>query len=220
MTKRPGSFDLIIFDCDGVLVDSERITNTVFAEMLNELGLKVTLQDMFSDFVGRSMATCFEIIESRLGRALPAELEAAHRERTGAALSQDLKPVAGIHDALAAIDLPYCVASSGDNEKMRMTLGITRLLEKFEGRLFPVTEVACGKPCPGVFLYAAERMGAKPERTAVIEDSAIGVTAGIGAGMTVFGYAELTDPEVLRSAGAIVFPDMTTLPQLIESSVE
>lgn len=209
-------FDLIIFDCDGVLVDSERITNTIFAEMLNVLGLKVTLKDMYRDFVGRSMAACLRDVEQRLGYPVPADFVSEFRERTGAALSAGLKPVAGIHEALARIHVPCCVASSGDHEKMRMTLGLTGLLDQFDGRLFSSTEVPHEKPHPGVFLYAAERMGAVPERTAVVEDTVVGVTAGVQAGMTVFGYAELSDPDVLGRSGAVVFSDMADLPTLLD----
>jgi HAD superfamily hydrolase (TIGR01509 family) len=208
-------FELVIFDCDGVLVDSERITNVVFAEMLNELGLNVTLEDMFADFVGNSMAVCLEIIEARLGRAVPRGFVAEFKRRTRAAWLAQLKPVAGIEDVLEELDIPYCVASGGEHEKMRLTLGITGLLEKFEGRLFSVTEVKRGKPHPDVFLHAAKRMGANPARAAVVEDTEIGARAGVAAGMAVFGYAELSDPQKLADAGAVVFRSMKQLPALL-----
>ena len=208
-------FELVIFDCDGVLVDSERITNIVFAEMLNELGMDVTLEDMFADFVGNSMAVCLGIIEARLGRPVPRDFVAEYKQRTRAAWSVQLKPVAGIEDVLEEIDIPYCVASSGEHEKMRLTLGITGLLDKFEGRLFSVTEVKRGKPHADVFLHAAERMGASPARAAVVEDTEIGIRAGVAAGMAVFGYAELSDPKRLADAGAVVFRDMKQLPALL-----
>jgi HAD superfamily hydrolase (TIGR01509 family) len=209
------TFDLVIFDCDGVLVDSERITNTVFAAMLNELGLAVTLQDMFRDFVGRSMAQCVEMIEARLGRPVPDAWLDEYRTRTVAALARDLKPVSGIEAALDAIDIPCCVASSGDHDKMRATLGLIGLLPRFDGRLYSVTQVERGKPHPDVFLFAASRMGAAPDRCAVVEDTFIGARAGVAAGMTVFGYAALSDPEALSAEGAIVFDDMAGLPALL-----
>lgn len=208
-------FDLVIFDCDGVLVDSERITNTVFATMLNELGLSVTLGDMFHDFVGRSMSQCLEMIEARLGHPPPANLLEEYNARITVALTRDLQAVSGIEAALDAIDVPVCVASSGDHGKMKTTLGLTGLMDRFSDRLFSVTEVANGKPEPDVFLYAAERMGADPTRCAVIEDSAPGVRAGVTAGMTVFGYAALTDPASLEREGAVVFDDMAKLPALL-----
>ncbi len=209
-------FDLVIFDCDGVLVDSERLTNTVFAGMLNELGLSLTLEDMFDKFVGNSMSKCLELVQEMLGRSAPEDFVPQYRALSRVALESDLKPVAGIEDALRGIHIPYCVASSGDNDKMRMTLGITGLLPQFEGRLFSVTEVARGKPYPDVFLYAAERMGAEPHRCVVVEDTPIGVTAGVAAGMKVLGYAGMMSAERLKDAGASeVFTDMRLLPELI-----
>ncbi len=208
-------FDLVIFDCDGVLVDSERITNTVFAEMLNELGLSVTLEDMFREFVGRSMSQCLEMIEARLGHSPPPGFLDDYNDRITVALERDLNAVEGIEAVLDAIDVPVCVASSGDHNKMRTTLGITGLLDRFSGRLYSVTEVANGKPAPDVFLYAAKKMGANPADCAVIEDSAPGVRAGVAAGMTVFGYAALTTPASLEKEGAIVFNQMAKLPSLL-----
>lgn len=208
-------FELVIFDCDGVLVDSEGIANTVLAEMLNELGLKVTLEDMFAHFVGHSMSACLKIIEGRLGRPVPEDFVSDYMERTATAFSRELKSVTGIEEVLKNVGIPYCVASSGDYDKMQMTLGLTGLLRQFDGKLFSVSEVARGKPHPDVFLYAAERMGAIPARCAVVEDSELGVRAGVAAGMVVFGYAELSDPKRLSAAGAVVFRDMKRLPRLL-----
>jgi len=212
-------FELVIFDCDGVLVDSERITNIVFAEMLNEQGLPVTLDDMFREFVGRSMAQCLDIIEEKLGRPVPHGFLDQYHRRIERALREKLRPVRGIKDALKAIDLPMCVASSGSHEKMRTTLGLTGLLDRFSGKLFSVTEVEKAKPHPDVFLYAAAKMGWSAGRTAVVEDTSLGVRAGIAAGMTVFGYAELSSPRALSDEGAIVFDDMRDLPALLAGGV-
>ncbi len=209
-------FDLIIFDCDGVLVDSERISNTVFAEMLGELGLRFTLPQMFETFVGRSMAACVEIIERRLGRPVPADFLPRLTQRTNAAYAAQLQPVTGIEMVLNTLDLPFCVASSGTVEKMRTTLGTTGLLKYFDGRLFSVTEVVRGKPHPDIYLHAARRMNADPARCLVVEDSPVGVEAGTAAGMTVFGYAEIMEPRRLLAAGAVTtFRSMAQLPQLI-----
>lgn len=210
-------FDLVIFDCDGVLVDSEPVANAVFRDMLNELGLNLTLEDMYRDFMGRSAFTCMQIIEERLGRPPPSDFSAELKRRTHAAFVARLNPIAGIAEALNRMLVPYCVASSGDHEKMRLTLRLTGLLERFEGRLFSVTQVARGKPHPDVFLFAAERMEAAPSRTAVVEDTEVGVRAGVAAGMTVFGYAGLSDPKKLSAAGAIVFDDMLLLPEMLRS---
>ena len=207
---------LIIFDCDGVLVDSEVITNRVFAQMLNELGLPVTLDDMFEKFVGHSMSHCLEMITDMLEKPLPSTFVDEYRRRTSEALEVELRPVPGIEEALDAIRLPYCVASSGDHQKMRNTLGITGLLPRFEGRLFSVSEVSRGKPFPDVFLLAAERCGVVPADCVVVEDTPVGVTAGVAAGMRVLGYAASTPRRRLIDAGAhLVFDDMRALPSLI-----
>jgi len=210
--------DLIIFDCDGVLVDSERLTNTVFAEMLNELGLSLTLDDMLDKFVGNSMTRCREIIEEMLGRAMPENFAEQYGIRTRLALESNLKPIDGVEEALRRIEIPYCTASSGDHAKMRTTLGITGLLPYFEGKLFSVTEVGRGKPHPDVFLYAAQQMGAEAQRCVVIEDTSIGVMAGVAAGMTVFGYTGTMSADKLMNSGAsLVFSEMSLLPELIKA---
>jgi HAD superfamily hydrolase (TIGR01509 family) len=210
-----GRFDLVIFDCDGVLVDSELIANRIFAALLNELGASVTLDTMFERFVGHSMADCLVIVEELLGRVPPADLVTTLRARTNAALAVELRAVDGVAAVLDSLAVPYCVASSGDHDKMRTTLGLTGLLPRFEGRLFSATEVARGKPAPDVFLYAAQRMGCAPARAAVVEDTPIGVQGAIAAGMTVFGYAGHTPAERLRHAGATPFATMAELPALL-----
>jgi HAD superfamily hydrolase (TIGR01509 family) len=209
-------FGLVIFDCDGVLVDSELITNRVFAQMLNELGMALTLEDMFERFVGRSMAQCLEIITKLLGHPVPPQFVAEYQTRSAAALRSELKAVPDIETVLATIGTPYCVASSGTHEKMQTTLGITGLLPQFRGKMYSVTEVAQSKPCPDVFLYAARQQGVMPAHCAVIEDTPTGVSAGVAAGMTVFGYCALTPKQRLIEAGAhYTFERMRDLPGLI-----
>jgi HAD superfamily hydrolase (TIGR01509 family) len=209
-------WELVIFDCDGVLVDSEPIANRVFSRMLGELGLPMDYDETVRTFVGRSAATCVQMVESRLGRPVPEGWVDAWRQRTFDAFSEELRPVEGVAEALDRIGAPFCVASSGEPAKMRFTLGMTGLLPRFEGRMFSAVEVPRGKPAPDLFLHAAGRMGAAPERCAVIEDSAVGVEAGAAAGMTVFGYAAMTAPDALRAAGAAhVFTRMDALPELL-----
>jgi HAD superfamily hydrolase (TIGR01509 family) len=211
-----GQLDLIIFDCDGVLVDSEVLTNTVFRDMLIELGATVSLEDMFERFVGHSMDHCLELSRDLLGKDLPDDFAANYRNRSVQILKDQLQPVPGIKLALSRIELPMCVASSGDHDKMRTTLGLTGLLDHFNDRLFSVTQVARGKPAPDVFLFAASCMGVAPDRAAVVEDTPVGVVAGLAAGMKVFGYAGRTPRQRLLSAGAsVVFDDMTMLPTLL-----
>src|SRR5262249_45458847 len=159
------------FDCDGVLVDSERITNQVFAGMLNELGLPLTLEDMFEQFVGGSMAQCLVTITAMLGAPPPDDFVARYIARADAALAEQITLVPAFEAMLDAIALPYCVASNGRREKMELTLGRTGLLPRFVGRMFTAYEVARPKPAPDLFLHAAAQCGAAASDCIVIEDS-------------------------------------------------
>lgn len=213
---REERFGLVIFDCDGVLVDSELITNRVFGQMLNELGIAISLEDIFERFVGRSMPQCLEILAKLLGRPVPQHFVEEYQTRSATALKSELKAVPDIETVLAAMRVPYCVASSGTHEKMHTTLGITGLLPQFRGKMYSVTEVAQSKPFPDVFLHAARQQGVMPADCAVIEDTPTGVRAGVAAGMTVFGYCALTPKQRLIEAGAHhTFERMRDLPSLI-----
>lgn len=208
--------NLVIFDCDGVLVDSELISNRIFAAMLRDLGLPVTLDFMFENFVGHTMQHCWERLAGLLGSEVPHEFREELRARTTAALKAEVKAVRGVEAVLDSLQVPYCVASSGSVEKMSTTLGATGLWSRFRDRVFSATEVARGKPAPDIFLHAAARCGAEPRDCAVIEDSAAGVAAGVAAGMTVYGYCALTPGQRLRNAGAhFTFDDMALLPALL-----
>lgn len=214
-TVRP--FQLVIFDCDGVLVDSERITNTVFCAMLNELGLRVSLPDMFEKFVGLSMPQCLDLITELMGRAPPEDFVPNLKHRAEAALRAEVTPIEGVAEALQELRIPYCVASSGEHEKIRLTLGATGLLKNFENRIFSVVDVARPKPAPDVFLHAARTLGADPAACAVIEDTPTGVRAGVAAGMRVFGFSANTPQHRLKEAGAHhVFSEMRRLPGLLQ----
>lgn len=211
--------ELVIFDCDGVLVDSELITNRVFAAMLNELGLPLTPEYLLQHFVGRSMQHCWERIAVMLGAPVPARVQQEFQLRTSAALTAQVQAVRGVEAVLDSLHVPYCVASSGSHEKMATTLGATGLLPRFANRIFSSSEVAQGKPAPDIFLHAARRCGTEPAFCAVIEDSPAGVTAGVAAGMTVFGYCAFTPEERLREAGAhYTFNNMARLPELLFGS--
>ena len=206
-------FDLVIFDCDGVLVDSEMITNRIFCELLNDLGVEVTLEDMFERFVGHSMARCVEIITELRGSPPPEGFIPQLRQKAGAALQAEVEAVPGASEVVDSLEIPYCVASSGEPAKIRLTLGKTGLLDRFEGKIFSVVEVEKPKPEPDVFLHAASMMGVEPKACAVIEDTPTGVRAGIAAGMYVYGFAAHTPEHRLREAGAHeVFSQMSALP--------
>ena len=208
-------FELVIFDCDGVLVDSEPISNRVLAQAITEAGVATTTEESMSMYMGRRWEDSLTRIEARLGRALPASFSDSYRARRDAALAAELQPVAGIAEAIARIPVARCVASSGAPEKTRFTLGHTGLLELFEGRIFSGQEVEHGKPAPDLFLHAAERMGFDPSRCAVVEDTLVGVEAARAAGMTAFGYCGHFAAETMTAAGAQPFSSMTALPELL-----
>ena len=197
-------FELIIFDCDGVLVDSERITAEVFSKVLNEeCGLSLSLDELLETFMGQSSQKCLTIIEEMIGQKPPLGLEARYQNEINNALQESVTAITGIEKALAELSIPYCVASGGTHEKMRTTLGKTNLLEQFEGKLFSTSDVSRGKPSPDVFLHAAKSMQClDPKRCLVIEDSPLGVEGGIAAGMTVFGFADLIRKQKLIESGA------------------
>jgi HAD superfamily hydrolase (TIGR01509 family) len=207
-------FDLVVFDCDGVLVDSERLAIRIEAEILSRLGWPLTEADIVERFVGRSASHMQSEIELHLGRRIDWELEFETRYRQ--VFEQELEPVPGVVEALDRISGATCVASSGSHEKIQFTLGITGLLARFQGRIFSADDVEHGKPAPDIFLHAATHMGVLPQRCAVVEDSISGVTAGLAAGMTVFAYAGgVTSASRLALEGAVVFDDMGELPEVL-----
>jgi HAD superfamily hydrolase (TIGR01509 family) len=211
-------FELVIFDCDGVLVNSEKVANEVFADVLLQVcGLEFTLEDMFDNFVGHSRLQCLQKIEAILGEPPPAELDQRYQEDINLALKDSVAAIEGIESVLTGLALPYCVASSGSHDKMKLTLGKTGLMDFFDGNIFSTSEVERGKPHPDIYLHAAATMGGyQPERCLVIEDSPIGVTGAVAAGMRVFGFAELMPAHKLKASGAhLVFENMHDLPDLI-----
>jgi HAD superfamily hydrolase (TIGR01509 family) len=213
-----GPSDLVIFDCDGVLVNSEQVANEVFADVLLQVcGLKFTLEDMFDNFVGHSRAQCFEKVEAILGEPPPPELDQRYQDDINRALKDSVEAIEGIESVLRNLAIPYCVASSGSHDKMRLTLGKSGLLHLFEGNIFSTSDVERGKPHPDIYLHAAATMGEhQPERCLVIEDSPLGVTGAVAAGMKVFGFAELMPAHKLKASGAqLIFEHMRDLPDLI-----
>jgi len=207
---------LVIFDCDGVLVDTERIAVRIDVIVLAELGWPMTEAEVVERFMGRSDEEMTADIEAHLGRRLPASWEEPFRHLYREAFAAELEPVAGVVEALDAIAIPTCVASSGTHEKIRFTLGLTGLYERFAGRIFSVSDVARGKPAPDLFLHAAARIGVPPAQCAVVEDSRYGVEAARAAGMRAFGYAGGLAPKgALAGPQTIVFEDMRELPGLL-----
>lgn len=213
---------LVIFDCDGVLVDSESIACRVLSRELNALGLPLTPNDCLDRFTGITMAAVMARIENMLGRPLPEDFEETLQRKDFEAFETELRPVPGVIDMLPRLTVPRCIASSGAIAKMQLTLTATGLLPYFAPHLFSAQMVERGKPAPDLFLYAAARMGAEPSACAVIEDSAAGIEAALAAGMDVLGFAGGSHggaeyAAMLRAAGApAVFSDMSDLPALLE----
>jgi HAD superfamily hydrolase (TIGR01509 family) len=206
----------VIFDCDGVLVDTEQISNRVLAALLSEAGMPTTFEDCMRDYRGRAMTSVLAIVTERLGASLPFDVAGRYYAEIEAVFARELEPVPGVLAALERIALPSCVASSGPHHKMAVTLRTTGLWERFEGRIFSASEVAAGKPAPDLFLHAARRMGFDPARTAVVEDSVPGVEAARAAGMRALAFARHSDAGLLAAAGGEPFSDMADLPGLLK----
>lgn len=209
---------LVIFDCDGVLVDSEAIANRIMAEHITATGIPITYEDCRARFVGGTLQRVIDTVEQWLGKPLPPGWKQDFEARRNEAFRRELKAVPGIEEVLGLLvdqDREICVASSGTLEKMELTLGLTGLRGYFGDRLFSASMVAQGKPAPDIFLHAAEQMGRLPETCLVVEDSPTGVTAAVAAGMRVLGYAAESDPALLRAAGAQPFADMAELRGLL-----
>ncbi len=207
---------LVIFDCDGVLVDSEPIAVRIDVEMLAEAGVTMSAEEVIERFVGRSPEVIVAETEARIGRRLPDGWFERTEARIREAYATELRPVAGIAEALEKIVDPVCVASSSGHDNLRYKLELTGLYERFAGHIFSAAEVANGKPAPDLFLHAASRMGFPPGDCVVIEDSRYGVEAARAAGMDALGYAGgVTSRDVLEGPRTVVFDDMRTLPELL-----
>jgi FGGY-family pentulose kinase/HAD superfamily hydrolase (TIGR01509 family) len=220
------NFDLIIFDCDGVLVDSENLAMGALLEIVAEAGLKLDAKEAQGRFLGRSLASIREILESHYGLTLTGDALELMRQRLYASFRRELEPIDDIIKTLRHLNIPFCVASSSQMERMRLSLEVTGLLPAFEGKLFSTGMVAQGKPAPDLFLLAAKTLKAKPERCLVIEDSPAGVMAAKRAGMSVFGFTggsharSAAHHDALRAVEPdMIFSEMARLPQFMSKHV-
>jgi HAD superfamily hydrolase (TIGR01509 family) len=208
---------LVIFDCDGVLVDSEVISNGVLAVMLSAEGLPTTLSEARRDYQGLLLTEVLASAEAKLGRSLPEDWLAQYEQERAATFRSELRPVSGAADAVRRVSgagVPVCVASQGKLEKTRLSLELTGLHELFaEEALFSAWSVPRGKPHPDLFLHAASTMGVEPARCVVVEDTPSGVAAAVSAGMPVLGYAADSDEAALREAGAETIHSLDQLPE-------
>jgi len=195
----------IIFDCDGVLVDTEKIGNGIMLEMAAEYGFKMKLEDAYRDFNGRKLKECFLYIENAIGKKLPVTFEADYREKSFEAFKTQVKPMEGIVEFLNKLKIPYCVASSGPVDKIRLNLEVAGLMDKFENKIFSSYQINSWKPDPEIFLHAAKEMGFEVKDCIVIEDSKGGVIAGISGGFKVYGFANGYNNEDLEKEGAELF---------------
>ncbi|MGR6971944.1 HAD family hydrolase [Streptomyces cynarae] len=211
-------YDLVIFDNDGVLVDSEPISNRLLAAYLTELGHPTTYEDSIRDYMGSAMHRIHDLVLERAGERLPDDFDDVFHARVFAAFERELKPVAGVENVLeklTADGVPFCVASSGSHDRIRVghrTTGLDRWFD--DGRVFSSQDVGRGKPAPDLFLYAAERMGVAPQRCVVVEDSPLGVQAAVAAGMDVYGFTAMTPADRLADATRL-FASMGELADLL-----
>ena len=208
-------FKCVIFDCDGVLVDSESISAKVFQEMAQELGFKMDFETAVEQFAGTSMNDNLKFVADNIEGSLPEDFEKEFRKRTYKAFKTDIKPVAGVHDLIEKLQVPFCVASSGPVEKIRLNLQVTGLLDKFDERIFSCYEIKSWKPEPDIYLHAAKTMGFSPNECVVIEDSASGIKAGIAGGFRVFALTTENKLELFENLGAVPFQHMSELAKLL-----
>ena len=222
--SRPGRPELVIFDCDGVLVDSEVIACRVLSESLAEAGILVAADDIAENYVGLSAATIFADIERRTGRRVPEDFAPSTRPRLEAAFAAELAAMPGVATALAAIATRVCVASSSAPVRLRQSLTLTGLIDRFSPHIFSAEQVARGKPAPDLFLLAAATMGVRPDACWVIEDSRAGIEAAGAAGMMAIGFSggshcRADHGERLRQAGATrVLASMDELTSLLAAT--
>ncbi len=201
----------VIFDCDGVLVDSEHVSNDILYTMACEQGYTMGKEKVMREFAGRSLQQCLSMIESSIGKTLPPEFVPTFREKTFHYFRTDLKAITGVHDFIDTLTHDYCVASSGPIEKMNITLSTTGLIEKFRNKMYSSYQINSWKPDPDIFLHAAKEMGYAINECIIIEDSRAGVMAGVKGGFKVFGYAASGNADELANEGAEVFYDFKEL---------
>lgn len=197
----------IIFDCDGVLVDSEMLSASVLMGMMAEIGLPITDEIFRSDFLGRSFANAAARAGRRFGTDLPEDFQLKYRERLLDRMTRELRPMAGVHDMLERVTAPYWLATSSSPQRLELSLRVSGLARYFEGRCSTASEVANGKPAPDLLLHAARRAGFDPQATIIVEDSEMGIRAGHAAGMEVWHFAGGAHVKAGYSLPADVKPD-------------
>ena len=211
------SLKCVIFDCDGVLVDSETIATRVLLTMSREHGLEISLEEWIKNFKGISMDECFLQIEKAINKKLPEHFEKDFRKRSFEAFRNEIKPVEGVREFIESLAVPICVASSGPQEKIRLNLTTTGLIHFFDDNIFSCYDINSWKPDPDIYLHAANKMGYKVEDCIVIEDSRPGVISGKSGGFKVYGYVHDGNAEELAKEGAVIFRSYAELTNLLEA---
>jgi HAD superfamily hydrolase (TIGR01509 family) len=209
-------YKCVIFDCDGVLVDSESIGARVWVEMAKKLGLSISFKKAFDEFTGKSFNSIVESLSEKAKTEIPDDFEKEFRAKTYSAFQADLQPINGIHDVLKKITVPFCIASSGPTEKIDLNLAKVDLISFFPSdRIFSCYDIRKWKPDPAIYLYAAKQMGFRPEDCVVIEDSPFGVQAAIAGGFDVLIYADKDKEKKFNVKDQIFFDKMEMLNKIL-----
>lgn len=209
-------YKCIIFDCDGVLVDSEPLSNQVMVDLANQSGANIDLEYAYTYFKGNSLQNCITQITALIKKEIPFDFESEYRKQSFEKFQNEIQPIEGVKNILNNLEIPFCVASSGPENKIKLNLELTGLLPHFESKIFSCYTIEKWKPDPAVFLWAAETMGFKPSECVVIEDSPIGVEAAINGGFDVFGFTAHDYKDELQKNATKTFGSMIRLPELLD----
>jgi HAD superfamily hydrolase (TIGR01509 family) len=208
-------YKCVIFDCDGVLVDSEPLGNQVMVDMANELGAFIDLEYAYQNFKGNSLKNCMSQISELVTMELPSSFESDYRKRSFEKFKKEIQPIEGVLEVVKNLKIPFCVASSGPENKIRLNLELTGLLSYFESKIFSCYTIQKWKPDPAVFLWAAETMGFQPAECVVVEDSVSGLNAATKGGFDVFGFTEHDYHNQLQDKATKTFDSMIKLPEIL-----
>tara|TARA_R110002073_G_scaffold128999_3_gene275069 strand:- start:24775 stop:25410 length:636 start_codon:yes stop_codon:yes gene_type:complete len=208
-------YKCIIFDCDGVLVDSESISSQIIVDLANDLGANINLEYALNNYIGTSLEFVTNDIQSRIQSSVPKSFVENYRIKSYEAFKNELQPIKGIRKLLKSLTIPICVASNGPLDKMKLNLKVTKLIDYFNDNLFSAYEIGFWKPDPALFLHAADKMGIQPHECAVIEDSISGIKAAKSGGFDVYGFAKGKHKKPFKNEGATVFEAMSDLPYLL-----
>ncbi|MGC6429503.1 MAG: HAD family hydrolase [Jejuia sp.] len=211
-------YKCVIFDCDGVLIDSESIAIGVLVDMANEMGANMIFKESLIELKGKSFNSCLALISKLSGKSIPENFEKEYRARTFETFKKEIQPIKGIKEVLQKLPLPFCTASSGPENKIRLNLEVTGLLPFFGNNIFSCYTIQKWKPEPDVFLWAAKTMGFQPKECLVIEDSISGVKAAQAGGFDVFGFTEHDYKNELEGLATKTFKSMNVLLDIIHSS--